>query len=151
MTTFYSIIGLVSQLFILNIILAVTPINAQKLEEVIINMNLENQPLSKVLSKIEQQTEYKFFYLKNEIQINSTTTIKAENEPLNKVLEKLAIQHNLVFKRINNQIAVKRIKKEKDNNIKGRIKGAVIDANSTLLPTIAEVINTFLLICLSFF
>ncbi len=130
MATFYSILGLVSQLFVINIILAVTPVNAQKLDKVLISVNLKNQPLSKVLSEIEQQTEYKFFYLKNEIPINNVTTIRAENEPLNKVLEKLAAQHNLTFKRINKQIAVKKVKIKKDNNIKGRIKGTIIDANS---------------------
>ncbi len=131
MTTFYATVGLVLQLFIVNMLFAITPVNAQKLDHVFVNANFNNESLGRVLSEIERQTDYKFFYVKDEIPVNAATTLRAENESLNDVLLELATQHNLTFKRINNQIAVKRaVKRRSDENAKGKIKGVVIDANS---------------------
>lgn len=130
MTTFYATLGVLLQLFVVNMLFAVTPINAQKLDHVFVNANFENESLGRVLSEIEKQTDYKFFYVKDEIPVNRATTLKVENESLNSVLKELATQHNLTFKRINNQIAVKKVKRKADENAKGKIKGTVVDANS---------------------
>lgn len=144
MSIIYSSLGLVFQLLLVNLIFAFTPVKAQGLERVNVNVNIKNSTLEKTLTILENQTEYKFFYIKEDIPLNSMTTIKAENKPLNSVLEQLAIQHNLVFKRINNQIVVKKANeyvKENDNTkIIGRVTDiqtgeALVGANVVLLNT----------------
>ena len=130
MSIVYTIIGLLLQSFFVSFIFALSPVKAQKLDEIIISVNLENKSLERVFSEIENQIDYKFFYVKEDIPLKSETTIKAVNEPLNSVLEELSSQHNLKFKRINNQIVVKSRKVVVEKKGKGAIKGIIYDKES---------------------
>ncbi len=116
------------QLFIINLIFVTTVVAGQGLENVKINLNANNSKLEKIFEKIEGQTEYKFFYIKNDIPLNSKMTINAKNAPLSTVLDKIAKKNNLSFKLIKHQIVIRKNEQEKKG--KGKIKGVVIDAKN---------------------
>lgn len=128
----YSILGLILQVFIVSLVFAISPNNAQSLDEVTVNINVVNKSLGRVFSKIEEQTDYRFSYIKDEIPIQHSTTLKAINSSLKTVLNQLASAHDIEFTKIDMQIVVKNkhilfVEKEEEN---GKIKGIIIDANS---------------------
>ena len=51
------------QIFIVSSVSAFTQINDNGLNKVKINLDIENSTLDKVFSEIENQTDYKFFYI----------------------------------------------------------------------------------------
>ncbi len=138
----YTTIGLFLQIFIVNFIFATSPLNGQSLKNVFVSLKLENSNLEKFFNEIENQTKYKFFYIKNEIPLNANVSINVNNAPLSKVLKNIATKHNLSFKVINSQIVVRKNKKQKKG--KGNITGVVLDAqnNDPLIGANVFILNT---------
>ena len=54
-----------------------------------ITINVSGVPMQTVLKKIEQQTDYRFFYSKDAVNVNSKVSLNVTNEPLTAVLDKL--------------------------------------------------------------
>jgi len=134
MTAYFSFFGLLVQGLLFNILFA-APTNGQDLKNVKITMSAYNITFEQALNQIEKQTDFKFFYVKNEISLNENVTINVSDESLYNLLLGLAGQYNLVFQRINNQIVIK--KRELDDPVEsivvtenGVIKGKVIDKNT---------------------
>ena len=138
----YTTVGLFLQIFIVNFIFATSPLKGQSLKNVFVSLKLENSNLEKFFNEIENQTKYKFFYIKNEIPLNANVSINVNNAPLSKVLKNIATKHNLSFKVINSQIVVRKNKEQKKG--KGNITGVVLDAqnNDPLIGANVFILNT---------
>lgn len=54
-----------------------------------ITINVSGVPMQTVLKKIEQQTDYRFFYSKDAVNVNSKVSLNVTNESLTTVLDKL--------------------------------------------------------------
>lgn len=54
-----------------------------------ITINVSGVPMQTVLKKIEQQTDYRFFYSKDAVNVNSKVSLNVTNESLTAVLDKL--------------------------------------------------------------
>ncbi len=126
----YSSLALILQVFIVSLVFASTPNNAQNLDEVTVSIDVVNQALGRVFSKIEEQTDYKFSYIKDEIPLQHSTTLKAINSSLGTVLNQLASAHNIEFTKVDRQIVVKNRHLLKKDDSNGKIKGVIVDANS---------------------
>ncbi len=127
----YSTLGLIFQIFIVSLLFAITPNNAQSLDEVTVNIDVVNQSLGRVFLKIEEQTCFKFSYIKDEIPLQHSTTLKAVNTSLGIVLNQLASTHNIEFTKIDRQIVVKNKHTDMAEDVaNGKIKGTIVDANS---------------------
>ncbi len=120
--------GLILQMFMVNLIFATSRVEGQDFNRVHVTLNLTNSNLEKVFDEIESQTQYKFFYIKDDIPVNSKVTINVKDAPLPNVLKRITTKYNLSFKVIDNQIVLKR--KIKDKVGKGNIKGVVLDAKN---------------------
>lgn len=88
-----------------------------------ISLNVRNLPLEQVLSKIESQSDYTFFYKNSSIDLNRLLTIKVTNESIELVLLKIFNQKEVSYRIINNQIILKKI-------ISYTIKGTLINKTS---------------------
>lgn len=63
-----------------------------------ISINVNKQPLAQVLSELERQTNYKFFYSNELVAGVALVTIKVANKPLSSVLQRILPERNLTYK-----------------------------------------------------
>jgi len=82
MTAYYSFLGLVLQGLLVNILLAITPAEGQNLRDVKVTVKAVDVTLEQALQLIEQKTNFKFFYVKEEIPLNEKATMVVEEESL---------------------------------------------------------------------
>ena len=82
----------------------------QDLNDVKITLADDTASFAQILRQIENSTNFKFSYLRDEVPLNKKITIQVEDESLYKLLMKLASKYGLQFKRINNQIVVSKAK-----------------------------------------
>jgi len=132
MMAYYSFLGLVLQGLIVNFLFAVTPAEGQNLHDVKVSVNIVNVTLEQALQIIEQKTNFKFFYVKEDIPLNEKATVIVDDESLYNILEVFAKDYGLTFNRINDQIVVKKNQGQTENFVTavetGTIKGKVTDA-----------------------
>ena len=79
-----------------------------KLQDVIIKLNGENVSLEQAFQIIEQQTSFRFFYIKEDVPLNEKLKLYQGEESLYQILQGFANKFGLAFSRINNQIVVKK-------------------------------------------
>ena len=76
-----------------------------------ITINVSGVPMQTVLKKIEQQTDYRFFYSKDAVNVNSKVSLNVTNESLTAVLDKLfdssGISYRINKKKVSHEFAVK--------------------------------------------
>ena len=100
----------------------------KKLEDVKIKMVEGDISLKQAFQLIEQQTDFKFFYIKEEVPLSEKIRINQQEESLYQILQNFAKEFGLAFSRINNQIAVK-----KSNNVQSKtytVSGIVRDGST---------------------
>lgn len=95
-------------LFWLMNVLCIVPANAQK-----VHMDGKSSTVHQVMTLIESQTGYKFFY-NNQVNLSRIVTIKAKNENLTSVLKRLFDGTNVSYKIIDKTIVLS-IKDQKNN------------------------------------
>ncbi|RJQ62078.1 MAG: hypothetical protein C4517_07075, partial [Stygiobacter sp.] len=134
LTAFYTVLGFLLQGLFVNLLLASSPTEAQNLKDIRVNLNVVNVSLEQALQIIEQKTDFKFNYIKEEIPLNERATVIVEDESLYNILEVFAKDYGLTFNRINNQIVIKKAENGETEKITvveiGNVKGTVIDANT---------------------
>ena len=131
MTFYFSFLGLLLQGMLLNFLFAL-PANGQDLKDVKVTINVRNITFEQALKQIEEETDFKFFYLKDEVPLKEPVTIDVTNEPLYNLLQGLAGQYGLVFQRINNQILIKKA------SVSGPESSRVIEVNVTVKGRIID-------------
>mgnify|MGYP001030151754 CR=1 FL=1 len=93
-----------------------------------ISLNVTNVSLELVLSKIEAQSDYTFFYESNSIDLNRLITIKITNESIELVLPKIFDQKKVSYSIVKHQIILKKI-------ISYTIKGILVNkTNNKIIP-----------------
>lgn len=132
MLAMYSFLGLILQGILVNILFAVTPAEGQNLRDVKVKANAVNISLEDAFQMLEQKTNFKFNYIKDELPLNEKVTVMVEDESLYNILEVFAKDYGLTFSRINDQIVVKKSQGQTENLVttveNGTIKGKVTDA-----------------------
>ncbi len=104
------IFGLVLQSLLFSFVFASDELKAQKLKEVVLNINAGDISLKESFGIIEDQTNFRFSYAHRGIPLKTKVNIDSENETLERILIKIAKEAKLEFKRINEQIVVRRHK-----------------------------------------
>lgn len=61
-----------------------------------VNLRMNNVQLDKILSEIENQTDYLFIY-NNQVDINREASVRVKNEPVAKVLDKLLANTGITY------------------------------------------------------
>ena len=109
------------------------PILAQnvKSKNTIVNINVKGKPLSLIFNEIEKQTNYKFNYDSNEIDLNQQVIFNAKNS-LNEILNALSAQLNIDFVISENSISVR--KADKKSALQVRLISGLVLNNGMPLP-----------------
>ena len=102
------LLELVTMTFPVNRLLASQLPEDKQLQDVRIKMSGENVSLEQAFQLIEQQTNFKFFYIREEMPLGEKIKINQQEESLYHILQNFAKEFGLAFSRINNQIVVKK-------------------------------------------
>lgn len=97
-----------------------------------LTLNLKNVKVENVLQRVESQTDYRFSYNENMVDINRKVSISVNNENINEVLKKIFEGTNVQYSITGNQIVLKVV--PKTENKKVEVKGRVLDENGESMP-----------------
>ena len=97
-----------------------------------LTLNLKNVKVENVLQRVESQTDYRFSYNENLVDINRKVSISVNNENINEVLKKIFEGTNVQYSITGNQIVLKVV--PKTENKKVEVKGRVSDENGESMP-----------------
>lgn len=96
-----------------------------------VSLNIENQPIQKILEVIEEQTEFRFMYDATVVDVHQRKSIRCKDQPVTKILDDIFKDSGISYKIDDRQIALSR------NNYKQTIQqqpsqrnvvGQVVDA-----------------------
>ena len=62
-----------------------------------VTLNVAGVPLENVLEKIEEQTDYRFFYSRDAIDVSAPVSLKATDRPLAEVLDELLAKRGIKY------------------------------------------------------
>ena len=135
MTAFYSVMGLILQSLLINILFASSTSEAQNLKDIKISVQNVNTTLEQAFQILEKKADIKFMYFKDDnLPLNESVKMDFQNETLYNILVAFAKDYNLSFNRINDQIIVKKTTGETESVITtietGSLRGYVTDADS---------------------
>ena len=105
-----------------------------------INLNLNQVPLQSVLKKIEDQTDYRFFYKVGDIDTSEKVSVSVQQKPLNEVLNNIFSGLPITYSFKGNQIVLtKKLASRPTQNTRGEfqektISGVVTDHKGVPLP-----------------
>jgi outer membrane receptor for ferrienterochelin and colicin len=125
---FYLLLGLVLQAVTVNSVLVSQPQEDKNLQDVKVKIRRKDISFEQALQIIEQQTEFKFFYIKEDLPLNEKIKIHQEEESLYQILQDFAKEYALTFNRINNQIVVKKASAVQPERYK--VRGIVCDGST---------------------
>lgn len=105
-----------------------------------VTLDARNVTLKSVLRSIEKQTDYRFFYSKETINVNVHVTVNVQNEPLTAVLDKILPAHGINYVINNKRISLNQASSAtKDKHIK--IVGTVTDTQGEPLIAASVVVK----------
>ena len=106
--------------------------SGQSIKEVFVDISLNDVAPKKVITELQKQTRYSFFYNEKDLKDLTNVSIQAKDLSVFDVLSSLSSQSGLSFKQFNNLIAIKLEKQvdnqEQDNN---KITGKITDKNTS--------------------
>ena len=87
--------------------------NAQvkSIEEVMVRMSLERQPIENAFATIEKVSDFSFVYTNKDVKDIPNISLENKSRSLYDILKEIALQTGLEFKQINNSILVQKSKK----------------------------------------
>lgn len=72
-----------------------------------VTLDVSNVTLESVLRSIEKQTDYRFFYSKETVNVKVRVSVTVQNEPVAAVLDKVLLPHGISYVINNERIALK--------------------------------------------
>ncbi|WP_439184323.1 TonB-dependent receptor [Carboxylicivirga taeanensis] len=101
-----------------------------------VNLKFNNVKLIQVISALEEQSDYKFFFSPQSMDVNQTVSIDAKNENIEDVLDELFGQSNVTYRIIDNQVILttKTVSIQTPVQQEFSVKGTVVDVNGEPLP-----------------
>ena len=117
--------------------------NGQRLDKVIVSIQIENATLEEIFTKLEGHTNFTFAYHEGVISDNQRLSLSYNKVSLLQILNTVSAEANLRFKRINQTISVTkkhRLRKNKKTQeianigITQTISGTVVDENNESIP-----------------
>ena len=82
--------------------------NSQELSDVRVSLELRNEPLRSAFTKIEQQSDFRFAYNRQQVDNYRSVTLSKGNYTVEKALELLLANTHLLFRKVNNKIIIYR-------------------------------------------
>lgn len=112
-----------------------------------VSLDVRNAPLENVLRSIEKQTDYRFFYSKETVNVSNRVSVSARNESIRSVLDRILPPQGISYVIENKRIALKQASvssknrqlKAEDNKV--RITGTVTDGHGEPLTGVSVMVQ----------
>lgn len=136
---------LMTRLSVLMILLALSSLSASSVysQNSTLTLKMKNSTLAEVFNSIEEQTDYYFFYHRDQLNDQRIVSVDVENKKIGEVLDELFRGQNISYKIDGRSILID--VKEIDQVVFARqvkpISGRVVDASGVPLPGVAVVIK----------
>ena len=115
------------------------PILAQSAK---ITLRLKNVTVEEVLTSIENQTEYRFLYNKDIVDVSRIVSISVKNELMTLVLDKLFKGEGVSYTIEKRQIVLNKVSSQpQDNKQPVKVTGKVVDESGEALPGVTVMIE----------
>lgn len=115
------------------------PILAQSAQ---ITLRLKNVTVEEVLTSIENQTEYRFLYNKDIVDVSRIVSITVKNERMTLVLDKLFKGEGVSYTIEKRQIVLNKVSSQpQDNKQPIKVTGKVVDESGEVLPGVTVMIE----------
>ncbi|WP_225000077.1 TonB-dependent receptor [Cesiribacter sp. SM1] len=103
------------------------------LKEVLVNLEVKNERIDKVLGAIESQTQLSFVYNPRKLDMGKKVSLNATNIPLYNVLQELSLQAKIKFRQVNHNISIQSIddKEEGLGYVKSSLPPVIITGRVT--------------------
>lgn len=114
-----------------------------------VSLDVRNAPLENVLRSIENQTDYRFFYSKETVNVSNRVSVSARNESIRSVLDRILPPQGISYVIENKRIALKQAPassankqlKAENNDNKVRITGTVTDGHGEPLTGVSVMVQ----------
>lgn len=114
-----------------------------------VSLDVRNAPLENVLRSIEKQTDYRFFYSKETVNVSNHVSVSARNESIRSVLDRILPPQGISYVIENKRIALKQAPassankqlKAENNDNKVRITGTVTDGHGEPLTGVSVMVQ----------
>lgn len=104
-----------------------------------LSIDFENVAIEKVLDYIEKNSNYKFSYNSDKIDVKKKISINVKETTVINILDEVFKETNISYTIINNQIVLKLL--DKSNLKKVKVKGVILDESGTGLPGVTVLIE----------
>jgi len=108
-----------------------------------LDLRLHNVTITEVLSQIENESEYRFFYDNEQIDLSNKVSVDVSDKSINEVLDQLfkdsRISYEITGRRI--LLIAKRVKMLDNQSEKIKITGKVTDSSGESLPGVTIIIK----------
>ncbi|MCA1757933.1 MAG: carboxypeptidase regulatory-like domain-containing protein, partial [Bacteroidales bacterium] len=124
----------------INVTASVTSVYSQKTR---LSIDIENERLENVLSKIEKETDFFFFYKNEELARLNPVTVKQEDISIYDVMDQLLAESGLTYKIIDEYIAIVPSSSEVAGTFQQeRISGIVRDTDGLPIPGVTVMVKS---------
>lgn len=110
-----------------------------------LSLNIENQPLQKILEVIEEQTEFRFMYDATVVDVHQRKSIQCKDQPVTKILDDIFKDSGISYKIDDRQIALSRSEirssYQQTSQQQRTVTGTVTDQRGEPLPGATVVIK----------
>ncbi len=110
-----------------------------------LSLNIENQPLQKILEVIEEQTEFRFMYDATVVDVHQRKSIQCKDQPVTKILDDIFKDSGISYKIDDRQIALSRSEirssYQQTSQQQRTVTGTVTDQRGDPLPGATVVIK----------
>ncbi len=103
-----------------------------------LNISLKNASLQQMISEIEQQSDFSFFYKNDQINVNKRITLKEKDVPISDVLDQALAGTDLTYSVVDKIIVIR--PKELTQALK-TVTGTVTSENGEPLPGVTVVVK----------
>ncbi|WP_223551924.1 TonB-dependent receptor [Aestuariivivens sp. NBU2969] len=160
----------IMKIYLVLLCVALTKIFASEVYSQSITLNAENVPIKKILTEIEQKSDFSFFYNSSIVNVGLKKSLAVENVEINDVLSQLFENTNIDFSFLRNQIIlfpkdrpelklkIENLFREKETNVTSSlsptkvkeylqsvlqtsVNGKVVDANGNSLPGVTILVK----------
>jgi TonB-dependent starch-binding outer membrane protein SusC len=123
------------------------PQTNQKLDDIVLSLDITNMTLKNVFDQITERTDLKFAYEEGTVKVNQKIDLESSPKSLTNILKGISQENRLSFKRIGDQIFVQKHKGEpsvedvKQTVADVDISGKITDENGEGLPGASVVVK----------
>ena len=111
-------------------------------QNTLLNLKMQNVTVAEVFDRIEDQTDYYFFYNRDEFHDKEIVSVDFTNKNIHEILDKILAGKSLDYKMVGSNIIIKaKGQAENKTSQQGSVSGKITDPSGASLPGVSVVVR----------